>query len=250
MSSTCSISGASPCSTFRVTDSTSAVPTVETSASTSVPVTSTTSTSTTSTSTTSTSTTSTTSTTTCNDFGSFMSLLMGEAVFTDFFGNTCAFGSKSPLETSFHRVRTVDINSSESLSLIKAYEAEIVRHKLLVKQDKIDYATAVEALLAEVVKFNAEHPNDQLDVSLDVSVMYKQYLFLREKFASQTIVDSTSVNSTSVVSTPVDSIPVVSTSVDSVPVVSIPVDSTPVDSTPVDSTPVVLSPVATTCSTC
>ena len=109
--------------------------------------------------------------------------------FFDVHTNASCADSTSPssLESAFHRVRTCDVNSSYSLSLIQTLQAVIEKQKLLVEQDKVDRVTEVKALLVEVAKFNAEHPTDQLDDSLDASVMYKQYLFLKDKFASQAL---------------------------------------------------------------
>ena len=161
MSSTCATACAAPCETPCVTDTTPSVPTVDTA----TPV------------------TPATPVTVFDSLASLMSLF-SLVPCTNAGCKTCV--SKSALctlESAFHRVRAVDINSSASISVIQRYEAEIARQKKFVEQDKLDRAAAVEALLVEVAKFNAEHPDDQLDVTLDASVMYEQYLFLQKKFA-------------------------------------------------------------------
>ena len=111
------------------------------------------------------------------------------------------FKTQSSLETAFGRVYSVDHNSSVSVSVIQRYEAEIARQKKLLEQDKVDRVAAVEVLLAEAAKFNAEHPDDQLDVTLDAPVMYQQYLFLQKKFASRAASASVPVPTSSVSTT-------------------------------------------------
>lgn len=99
----------------------------------------------------------------------------------------------SALETAFGKVQDIEQNTILSQQAIKQSEFQIARHKQLIEQDKIDRELAVKNLLEQAAKFNQEHPNDPLDMSLDASIMYKQYLFLKEKFAFKASTGSTPV---------------------------------------------------------
>jgi len=122
--------------------------------------------------------------------------------------NSTCKDSYTSLVSAFSRVRTIDCQSSVSRSKIAEYEKAIARENKYLEEDKIARDTAMKALLDEVAKFNAEHPTDQLDTTLDAPVMYKQYLFLKEKFASKVKATATPATpatpaTTSTTSTPV-----------------------------------------------
>lgn len=93
--------------------------------------------------------------------------------------------TKSPLDNLFLKIEDIDIKSSVSLSTIEHLKKKIETERKFVETDKNERSLAMKTLFEEVNKFNLEHPNDQIDTSLEVSVMYRQYEFLKEKFNSK-----------------------------------------------------------------
>lgn len=87
------------------------------------------------------------------------------------------------LETAFGKFQQIEHNTNLSQQAINHYEFQIASHKKRIEQDKIDRELAVKNVLEQVSKFNQDYPNDPLDMTLDVSIIYKQYLFLKEKIA-------------------------------------------------------------------
>jgi hypothetical protein len=72
------------------------------------------------------------------------------------------------------------------------YEQVIADYEKILKNDqnhldklKIERENEMNTLIIELEKFNADYPSDQLDISLGISVMFKQYLFIKDKIASQ-----------------------------------------------------------------
>lgn len=86
------------------------------------------------------------------------------------------------LEKAFDKIRLIDNASASSIAEIKFSEKQIIEHKKYLEDDKIKKAKATEELLVEVNKFNLEHPESQLDVSLEPRIMYSQYQFYKSKF--------------------------------------------------------------------
>lgn len=76
---------------------------------------------------------------------------------------------------------------NETIALIEKNMKNVTYVLRITKEDhEIERMLELVDLEKKVAKFNAEHPDNQLDASLQVPTMYKQYLFLLSKFASQT----------------------------------------------------------------
>ena len=127
---------------------------------------------------------------------------------------------KLSLEDAFTAVQRIDNYSETSRLIIETCKRTIAENEKLLEQDKVNRATAMTTLLAEAVKFNAEHPNDPLDTNFDAPIMFKQYTYLKSKFAD---VAARTTNMTSAtVPAPVSAtVPTVAPT-DSLPTVTVP----------------------------
>jgi hypothetical protein len=89
--------------------------------------------------------------------------------------------TKSTLENAFDIVRSIDFDTMESQIAIYYCEKNISHHQELIKQYEIDSANAMHTLLTMLQKYNDDHPDDQLDMCLDLGEIIAQYKLKKHK---------------------------------------------------------------------
>ena len=95
------------------------------------------------------------------------------------------YSSQDCLDSYFWGVKT---RNSDIANMEKNMKNVTYVLRNMKEDHELEREMELVVLRKKVAKFNAEHPDDQLDASLQIPAMYKQYLFLLSKFASRTSV--------------------------------------------------------------